>query len=63
MRIPEEIVEEIFEIIKKENNLQKDKDIISYFSSLNRNLAELRRGYKNNFVKIDYKIKKIKKFI
>ena len=58
MRIPEEIVEEIFEIIKKENNLQKDKNIISYFSSLNRNLAELRRGYKNNFVKIDYKDKK-----
>ena len=45
MRIPEDILVEIFESIKKENNLQGEKKISHYLSKLKSNLVELRRAY------------------
>ena len=58
MRIPEGILEEIFESIKKENNLQGEKKISHYLSKLKSNLVELRSAYRKVPVKIDYKDKK-----
>ena len=58
MRIPEGILEEIFESIKKENNLQGEKEISHYLSKLKSNLVELRSAYRKVPVKIDYKDKK-----
>ena len=57
MRIPEGILEEIFESIKKENNLQGEKEISHYLSKLKSNLVELRSAYRKVPVKIDYKDK------
>ena len=58
MRIPEDILVEIFESIKKENNLQGEKKISHYLSKLKSNLVELRSAYRKVPVKIDYKDKK-----
>ena len=58
MRIPEGILEEIFESIKEENNLEVEKEITHYLSKLKSNLVEVRNAYWNDLVKIDYKDKK-----
>ena len=58
MRIPEGILEEIFESIKEENNLEVEKEITHYLSKLKSNLVELRSAYRKVPVKIDYKDKK-----
>ena len=58
MRIPEGILEEIFESIKEENNLEVEKEITHYLSKLKSNLVDVRNAYWNDLVKIDYKDKK-----
>ena len=58
MRIPEGILEEIFESIKEENNLEVEKEITPYLSKLKSNLVDVRNAYWNDLVKIDYKDKK-----
>ena len=58
MRIPEDILVEIFESIKGENNLEVEKEITHYLSKLKSNLVDVRNAYWNDLVKIDYKDKK-----
>ena len=52
------MLEEIFESIKDENNLHGVKKISNYLNKLKSNLKELRSGYRKVPVKIDYKDKK-----
>ena len=52
------MLEEIFESIKDENNLHGVKKISNYLNKLKSNLEELRSGYHKVPVKIDYKDKK-----
>ena len=58
MRIPEGILEEIFESIKEENNLEVEKEITHYLSKLKSNLVEIRNAYRKPPVEFDYKGKK-----
>jgi hypothetical protein len=52
------MLEEIFESIKDENNLHGLKKISNYLNKLKSNLKVLRSGYRKIPVKIDYKDKK-----
>ena len=52
------ILEEIFESIKDENNLHGVKKISNYLNKLKSNLVDVRNAYWNDLVKIDYKDKK-----
>ena len=59
MRIPEGILEEIFESIKGENNLHDVRKISNYLKNLKSNLKVLRSAYRRKGrVIIDYKDKK-----
>ena len=59
MRIPEDILVEIFERIKGENNLHDVRKISNYLKNLKSNLKVLRSAYRRKGrVIIDYKDKK-----
>ena len=59
MRIPEDILVEIFESIKGENNLHDVRKISNYLKNLKKNLKVLRSAYRRKGrVIIDYKDKK-----
>jgi len=59
MRIPEDILVEIFESIKGENNLHDVRKISNYLKNLKSNLKVLRSAYRRKGrVIIDYKDKK-----